>query len=101
MATRAAAEPSSARAPPFSEHEKARLAHVLCTGEVAAGVVVSREPMSRRQQHAQASRDTVWIVVVAEMFNCTDEFSVPHECKDGGFNPNIHPHVRTGLCLKA
>jgi len=37
---------SPGRASPFSEHERAHLAHVLCTGEVAADVVVSREPMS-------------------------------------------------------
>ena len=47
--TAAAVAGSPGRASTFSKHEKARLAHVLCTGEVAAGVVVSRGPMSRRQ----------------------------------------------------
>lgn len=97
----AAAAGSSTRAPPFSKHEKVRLAHVMCTGEVAAGVVVSRGPMSRRQQDARASRDAVWVVVVAEMFNSTDRFTVPDECIDAELDPNIHPHVRTGTLLKA
>lgn len=92
---------SRTRAPPFSKHENARLAHVLCTGEVAAGVVVSRGPMSRRQQDARARRGSVWVVVVAEMFNGTDRFSIPADCADGGLDPNVHPHVRTGLFLKA
>ena len=99
--SRAAGAGSNARAPPFSKHEKARLAHVLCTGEVAAGVVISRGPMSRRQQDARTSRQEVWVVVVAEMFNGTDKFTVPEECADGGLDPNIHPHPRTGLSLKA
>jgi len=92
---------SPGRAPPFSKHEKARLAHVLCTGEVAAGVVVSRGPMSRRQQDVRANRAEVWVVVVAEMFNGADRFSPPQECADGGLDPNVHPHVRSGIFLKA
>jgi len=92
---------SSARALPLTKHEKARLAHVLSSGEVAAGVVISRGPMSRLQQDARSSRQEVWVVVVAEMFNGTDKFTVPEECADGGLDPNIHPHQRTGLSLKA
>lgn len=92
---------ASGRAPPFSKHEKVRLAHVLCSGEVAAGVVVSRGPMSRRQQDARVSRDRVWVVVVEEMFNSADQFTEPTECVDCELEPNVHPHVRTGLLLKA
>jgi len=73
---------------------------VLCTGEVAAGVVVSRGPMSRRQQDARLSRTEVWVVVVGEMFNGTDRFFPPQECVDGGLDPNAHPHIRPGLFLK-
>ena len=74
---------------------------MLCTGEVAAGAVISRGPMSRRQQDARTSRQEVWVVVVAEMLNGTDKFTVPEECADGGLDPIIHPHSRTGLSLKA
>jgi len=86
---------------PFSKHKKARPAHVLCTGEVAAGVVVSRWPMSLRQQDARSSRTEVWVVVVAEMFRGTDRFFPPQECVNGGLDPNAPPHVRPGLLLKA
>jgi len=99
--SRAAGAGSCARAPPFSKHEKARLSHVLCTEEVAAGVIISRGPMSRRQQDARTIRQEVWVVVVAEMFSGTDQFTVPQEYDDGGLNPNIHPHPRTGLSFKA
>ena len=74
---------------------------MLCTEEVAAGVIISRGPMSRRQQDARTSRQEVWVVVVAEMFSGTDQFTVPQEYDDGGLNPNIHPHPRTGLSFKA
>lgn len=80
--TAAAAAGSSTWAPPFSKHEKVRLAHVMCTGEVAAGVVVLRGPMSRRQQDDRARRDAVRVVVVAEMFNSTDQVADPDECAD-------------------
>lgn len=89
------------RAPPVSKHEKVRLAHVLCSEDVAAGVVVSRGPMSRRQQVARVSRDRVWVVVVTEMFNSADRYTVPTECADCELEPNVHPHVRSGLFLKA
>lgn len=41
------------------------------------------------------------MVVVAEMFNGTEMFTVTPECADGGINPNSHPVVRIGLFLKA
>jgi len=99
--TAAAVAGSRGQASPFSKHEKARLAHVLCTGEVAAGVGVSRGPMSRHQQDARSSRSEFWVVVVAEMFNGTDRFFPPQERVDGGLDPNVHPYGRPGLFLKA
>lgn len=97
----AAAAGSGTRAPPFSKHEKVPLAKVLCTGEVAAGVVVSCGPMTRRQQDARANRDAVWVLVVAEMFHSADRFTVPDECADAELDPILHPHVRTGTYLNA
>lgn len=99
--TAAAAAGSSTWAPPFSKHEKVRLAHVMCTGEVAAGVVVSRGPMSRRQQDDRARRHAIRVVVVAEMFNSTDQVADPDECADAELNSNVNPHVGTGTFLKA
>ena len=92
---------SPRRAPNFKKHEKARLAHILCTPEVAAGVVTSRGVMSRQQMDARTSRGAVWVVVVASTFNSSDTFDVLSECADGGINPNLHPHVRTGETLKS
>jgi len=92
---------SPLRAPNFTKHEKARLAHILCTPEVAAGVVTSRGVMSRQQMDARTSRGAVWVVVVASTFNSSDTFDVLSECADGGINPNLHPHVRTGETLKS
>ena len=40
-------------------HEMARLAHVMSKPEVVAGVVVSRGPMSRKQQEARKKRAAV------------------------------------------
>jgi len=74
---------------------------VLCAGEVAAGVVVSRGQISRQQQDSRSSRHDVSVVVVADMFNGSDVFTVPSECADRGIDPNTHPVVRTGLFLKA
>jgi len=51
--TAAAVAKSLGRASRFSKHDTARLTHVLCKGEVAAGVVVSQGPMSRCQQDAR------------------------------------------------
>ena len=92
---------SSSPTPQFSKHEKARLAQVLCTEEMAADVVVSRRPMPRRQQDARVSHAEVRVVVVAEMFNGTKCFSSPEDCDDAGLDPNVHPHDRSGLCLEA
>lgn len=89
------------RAPSFTKHEKIRLGHVMCLGEVASGVVVSRGPMSRAQQDARTSRGAVWVALVAPVFNGEDVFTVPDECGDCGIDPNIHPHVRTGVTLQA
>lgn len=82
---------SPGRVSPFSEHEKAPLAHVLCTRAVAAGVVVSRGPMSRRHQDARASGAEFWVVVFARMFNGTDRFSPTQECAYGGWDPKFIP----------
>ena len=89
------------RAPAFSKNERARLAHILSTPDVAAGVITSRGGMSRQQQDARQSRGAVWVVVVAPVFNGSDLFDVPVECADGGIDPNAHPHHRTGETLKA
>lgn len=43
----------------------------------------------------------VWVVLVAEMFNSDEVFDVPVECADGGIDPNLHPHQRTGEFLKS
>lgn len=96
-----AAEATDGARAPFSKHERARLTHVLCEGEVAAGVVVSRGPMSRQQQDSRARRSDVWVVVIAELFNSSQLFAVPRECSDGGIDPNNHPFTRTGLFLRA
>jgi len=96
-----AAEATDGASAPFSKHERARLTHVLCEGEVAAGVVVSRGPMSRQQQESRARRSYVWVVVIAELFNSSQLFAVPRECSDGGIDPNNHPFTRTGLFLRA
>jgi len=89
------------RAPAFSKNERARLAHNLCTPDVAAGVITSRGGMSRHQQDARLSRGAVWVVVVAPDFNGSDLFDVPVERADGGIDPYAHPHHRTGETLKA
>ena len=89
------------RAPAFCKNERARLAHILSTPDVAAGVITSRGGMSRQQQDARQSRGAVWVVVVAPLFNGSDLFDVPVECADGGIDPNAHPHHRTGETLKA
>ena len=86
---------------PFSKHGRARLTHVMCHGEVAAGVIVSRGPISRQQQDSRSRRLDVWVVVVAELFNGYVTLTVPPECADGGIDPNCHAVVRTGLALRA
>jgi len=91
----------SARSSPITKHEVARLCHVMAKGEVAAGVVVSRGPMSRMQQDARSRRGAVWVDVVAPAFNCSETFDVPATCKDMEHNPNVHPIVRTGERLQA
>jgi len=96
-----AAEATDGARAPFSKHERAQLTHVLCEGEVAAGVVVSRGPMSRQQQDSRARRSDVWVVVIAELFNSSQLFAVPGECAEGGIDPNNHPFTRTGLLLQA
>jgi len=96
-----AAEATDGARAPFSKNERARLTHVLCDGEVAAGVVVSRGPMSRQHQDSRARRSDVWVVVIAELFNSSQLFDVPRECSDGGIDPNNHPFTRTGLFLRA
>lgn len=89
------------RAPPFTKHEKLRLGHVFCEGDTASGVIASRGPMTRPQKDARTSRNAVWVVLVAEMFNSDKVFDVPDECADGGIDPNLHPHKRTGEFLKS
>jgi len=96
-----AAEATDGARAPFSKHERARLTHVLSEGEVAAGVIFSRRPMSRHQQDSKAHRSDVWVVVIAELFNISQSFAVPRECADGGIDPNNHPFTRTGLFLRA
>jgi len=68
---------------------------------VAAGVVVSRGPMSRMQQDARSRRGAVWVDVVAPAFNCNETFDVPATCKDMEHNLNVHPIVGTGERLRA
>jgi len=53
------AGPLGGRSPIFTMHEMARLAHVMSKPEVVAGVVVSRGPMSRKQQEARKKRAAV------------------------------------------
>jgi len=89
------------RAPAFSKNERARLADILCTPDVAAGVITSRAGMSRQPQDPRQSRRAVWVVVVAPVLNESDLFDVPVECADGGIDPNAHPNHRTGKTLKA
>lgn len=89
------------RAPQFTKHEKARLVHILCAPEDAAGVLTSRGVMKRQQQDARTSRGSVWVVVVAPMFNGPSTLYVPAECADGGIDRNAHPHERTGETLKS
>lgn len=89
------------RAPPFTKHEKLRLGHVFCEGDTATGVIASRGPMTRPQKDAKTSRNAVWVVLVAEMYNSDKVFDVPAECADGGIDRNLHPHERTGEFLKA
>jgi len=89
-------------APSLAKNERARLAHILYTQDVAAGVITSRGGMSRQQKDALKSRGAVWAVVfVASVFNGSYLFDVPVECSDGGIDPNAHPHHRTGATLKA
>lgn len=97
----AAIQPSPDRQPPFTKHERARLAHVMCHGEVAAGVIVSRGPMSRQQVDSRSSRTEVWPVVVAEVFNGPEVFTVPAACADAAIDPNLHTVRRTGQFLRA
>jgi len=92
---------ASVRSPDFTKHEKVRLAHVLCEGEVATGVLISRGTMSREHMDAKKSRGEVWVVVVGDMFNSDRTFSVPAACSDLDIDPNAHPHARTGQVLKA
>lgn len=73
----------------------------MCHGEVAAGVIVSRGPMSRQQVDLRSSRTEVWPVVVAELFNGPEVFAVPAACSDADIDPNFHPVGRTGLFLRA
>jgi len=96
-----AAEATDGARAPFSKHERERLTHMLCEGHVAAGVIVSRGPMSRHQQDSRAHRSDVWVVVIAELFNISQSFAVPRECADGGVDLNNHPFTRTGLFLRA
>ena len=92
---------ASIRSPDFTEHETVRLAHVLCEGEVAAGVLISRATMSREQMDAKKSPGEVWVVVLGDMFNSDRTFSAPAACSDLDIDPNAHPHARTGKVLKA
>jgi len=96
-----AAEATDGGRAPFSKHKRERPTHVLCEGEAAAGVVVSRGPMSRQQQDSRARQSEAWVVVIAELFNSSQLFAVPHKCADGGIGPNNHPFTRTGLFLRA
>lgn len=71
--TASAGKPSSAarcgsRAPCFTRHERARLAHILGFTEVGAGVVASRWGMARQQQDARQSRAAVWVLTL--LFIC-------------------------------
>lgn len=96
-------EPSGScgRSLPFTKHEKLRLPHVLCDGDMSSGVMVSRGPMSRQQKDARTSCHAVWVVLEADLFNSNREFVVPNECYDGGIDPKLHPHKRTGELLQA
>jgi len=94
------AGPVGGRSPVFTMHEMARLAHVMSKPEVAAGVVVSRGPMSRKQQDARKKRAAVWTDVVATVFNGDSMFVIPQAAADQGFDPCVHPHQRSGERLQ-
>jgi len=85
-----------ARSPPFSKHEQARLCHVMCMPEVAAGVVASRGCMSRMQQDNRTKRSAVWVAVVCPAFNGSASFTKPPPCADMDIDANVHPLERTG-----
>lgn len=97
----AAPQANSVRTPPFTKHERARLGHVLCHGEVAAGVIVSRGPLSRQQVDSRSSRLEVWSVVVAKLFNGPEVFMVPAICAGTDIDATHHPLVRSGQCVRA
>jgi len=92
---------ASIRSQYLTKHLKVRLAHVLCEGEVAVDVLISRGTMYREQMDVKKSRGQVWVVVVGDIFNSDKTFSVPAACSVLDIDPNPHPHARTVQVLKA
>jgi len=86
----------SARSPPFSKHQQARLCHVMCMPEVAAGVFASRGCMSRVQQDNRTKRSAFWVAVVCPAFNGSATFTRPPPCADMDIDADVHPLERTG-----
>jgi len=95
---------ASIRSPDCTKNVKVRLAHVLCEGEVAVGVRISRGTKSREQMDAKKSRGEVWVLVVGDLFNSDKTFCVPAACSDLDIDRNAHtrfPASRGGMAFYA
>ena len=90
----------SARSPPFSKHEQARLCHVMCTPEVAAGVVASRGCTGGVQQDHCTKRSAVWVAVVCPAFNGSATFTTPPPCAEMDIDADVHSLKWTGERLQ-
>lgn len=65
-------------------------------------MIVSRGPLSHQQVDSRSSRMEIWLVVVVEVFNVAEVFSVPAVCANVEIDPNLHPVGRTViLCMQS
>jgi len=95
------AVPAGAQAPMLTKHECTRLFHVMATANTAEGIVASRGALSRKQLDAGVAKHDQWSLLVASTFNDpTKKFVTPPSLLTYGFNPNLHPFIRSGTKLK-
>jgi len=71
----------------------------MATANIA--VVVSRGALSLQQLDAGVPKHDQWSLFVASTFNDpTEKFVTPPSFLAYGFNPNLHPFIRSGTKLK-
>jgi len=95
------AVPAGAQAPLFTKLKFTRLFQVMVSANIAEGIVASRGALSRQQLDAGVAKHDQWSLLVASTFkDPTKKFVTPPSLLAYGFNPNLHPFIRSGTKLK-